>query len=129
MNAVQKEKLSHSPSWAGGSHRYHFENFHILLWLIKDTCWLLEWRTAGTIMIVPTILVAIFIMFKSASKNIFWVNLAICFWISSNCYWMLCEFFSREELKIHAIYSFIAGMISVTIFFIRQLTAKKNSVS
>lgn len=98
----------------------HFENFHILLWLIKDTCWLLEWRTAGTIMLVPTILVAIYLTAKSFSKNLFWVNLAICFWISANGYWMLCEFYEHVELKHYAIYPFCAGLISVSVFFIRE---------
>jgi len=71
-------------------------------------------------MIVPTILVAIFIAAKSFSKNIFRVNLAICFWISANGYWMLCEFYEHVELKQYAIYPFCAGLISASLFFIRE---------
>ena len=31
------------------------ENAHILLWLIKDFCWAMEWKTGGVIMIFPTV--------------------------------------------------------------------------
>lgn len=99
----------------------HFENLHILLWLLKDISWLLEWRIFGTFMIVPTILVAIYLTVRSYAKNLFWINLAICFWISANGYWMLCEFFERVELKNYAAFPFIAGLLSVSLFFYREL--------
>ncbi|MFM9007686.1 MAG: hypothetical protein ACKORE_03805 [Bacteroidota bacterium] len=28
-----------------------YENFHIVLWLLKDTCWVSDFKTAGLIMI------------------------------------------------------------------------------
>ena len=33
------------------SQTSRFDNVHVLLWLIKDTCWMLEWKVLGTIMI------------------------------------------------------------------------------
>ena len=39
-----------------------YENMHIVLWLIKDTCWVMTWRVAGMTMIIPTLIVAIHIV-------------------------------------------------------------------
>jgi hypothetical protein len=54
-----------------------FDNMHVLLWLIKDTCWMLEWRIFGTAMIAPTIGVAVFLAVRSRLERLFWINLAI----------------------------------------------------
>ena len=61
-----------------------FDNMHVLLWLIKDTCWMLEWRVLGTAMILPTIAVAVVLAARSRFERLFWINLAICFWISGS---------------------------------------------
>lgn len=109
----------------------HYENLHIPLWLLKDTCWMLQWRAFGITMIVPTISVAVIITIKSwrEKNDEFWINLAVLFWISGNSYWMLCEFFHHEALKNYAGFPFVAGMISVAYFYkIRLLNknAKKD---
>src|ERR1035437_8887860 len=111
----------------------HYENLHIPLWLLKDTCWMLQWRALGIAMIIPTISVAIIITIKSwhEKDDEFWINLAVVFWISGNSYWMLCEFFHHEEIKNYAGFPFVAGMISVGYFYkIRLLNknAKKDIV-
>ena len=103
----------------------HFENLHIPLWLLKDTCWMLEWRIAGVIMIFPTLSVAIYLVAKTFKEDEFWINLAICFWISANAYWMCCEFFGHVELKNFAGIPFFIGMFSVIIFYLK--TNKQNS--
>ena len=46
----QKEELYQIPL------RYRkIENLHIVLWLIKDLCWVMLWKPLGLIMITPTI--------------------------------------------------------------------------
>ena len=106
----------------------HYENLHIPLWLLKDTCWMLQWKIMGMIMIVPTISVAILITYKSwkDKDDEFWVNLAICFWISANSYWMICEFLTHEELKNYAGFPFVAGMLCVAYFYIKRLIINKK---
>ena len=109
----------------------HYENLHIPLWLMKDTCWMFQWRAMGITMITPTLLVALIITIKSwkAKDDEFWINLAISFWISGNSYWMLCEFFHHEEIKNFAGWPFLAGMISVAYFYKKRLydgRGKKN---
>jgi len=73
------------------------ENMHILLWLIKDACWATSFRTLGIIMIVPTLTVAIVIAWQTRKMlSEFLHNLAVIFWISANCLWMVGEFFGWE---------------------------------
>ena len=96
-----------------------FDNVHVLLWLIKDTCWMLEWRVLGTAMIAPTIAVALFLALRSRFERVFWINLAICFWISANSYWMLCEFFGHEDFKNWAGLPFALGFAAVARYYLR----------
>src|SRR4051812_47613631 len=103
-----------------------WENIHIPLWLIKDTCWMMEWKTLGMIMITPTLLVAVFITYKTRQYSEFFINLAISFWISANAYWMSCEFTGHVELKDFAGYPFIAGFICTGIFYYKKAVLKQE---
>jgi hypothetical protein len=105
------------------SNGARFDNIHILLWLIKDTCWMLEWRIFGTIMIVPTIGVAVYIAARSLGQDIFWINVAICFWITANAYWMVCEFVELEMYKDYAGIPFGLGLLSVAVFYLKPKPA------
>jgi hypothetical protein len=80
-------------------------------------------------MIVPTLLVAIVISYKSWKEkdDEFWINLAICFWISANSYWMICEFIDHEEVKNYAGIAFIAGMLCVAYFYYKRLVVNKRN--
>ncbi len=106
----------------------HYENLHIPLWLMKDTCWMLQWKILGMSMIIPTLSVAIIIAYKSwkDKDDEFWINLAICFWIGANSYWMICEFMKHEELKNYAGFPFLAGMLCVAFFYIKRLVFNKK---
>jgi len=70
------------------------ENLHILLWLIKDACWALNLKYPALIMIIPTLLVAILITWQTRKiTGEFLHNLAIDFWITANCTWMIRRIF------------------------------------
>lgn len=79
-------------------------------------------------MIMPTISVAIIIVFKSwkDKDDEFWINLAICFWIGANSYWMICEFIKQEEMKNYAVFPFVVGMLCVAYFYIKKLVINKE---
>ncbi|MBI2968851.1 MAG: hypothetical protein HYY40_13710 [Bacteroidetes bacterium] len=94
-----------------------FENIHIPLWLMKDTCWLLEWKVLGVFMIAPTLLVAVYIAVKTWHVNSFWINLAVCCWIVANSWWMICEFTGRDEFKFFSGIPFVTGLLFVGIFY------------
>jgi hypothetical protein len=98
----------------------HFENLHIPLWLLKDTCWMMEWKVLGISMIFPTISVAFYLAYKSRRSKDFFINLAVLFWITANAYWMCCEFLGHVELKFYAAIPFVFGMFSTLLFYVSK---------
>jgi hypothetical protein len=96
-----------------------FENFHILLWLLKDLCWVTLSRTAGMFMIVPTLALAIFITVKNRRDIAeFTHNLAVCFWICANSVWMFGEFYMQDGTRHFAIIFFLLGLFSMAYYYI-----------
>jgi len=47
----------------------HFENFHIVLWLVKDLSWCMLLKTLGIVMITPTLLLAFTLRGFIVKKN------------------------------------------------------------
>lgn len=91
-----------------------FENFHILLWLVKDLCWVLDFKAAGVFMIVPTVGVAIYITWllrKSRTELLH--NLAVVCWICANSVWMFGEFYLKDGTRGIAATFFITGLLLV----------------
>ncbi|MFN8153997.1 MAG: hypothetical protein U0Y08_06875 [Bacteroidia bacterium] len=96
-----------------------YENFHIVLWLLKDTCWVMDFKVPGLIMILPTISVALHITWlhrKSMAELLH--NLAVVLWISANSVWMIGEFFFNDTLRPFATVFFIIGLILVAAYYI-----------
>ena len=95
-----------------------FDNMHILFWLIKDMSWCLMSKTIGTLMIAPTIAIALIILVRSREHLTSFVhNLAVLFWISANSLWMLGEMYCQDCTKPYAIWLFSAGMGVLTIYY------------
>jgi len=71
-----------------------YENLHIPFWLMKDSCWALQLKLLGVLMIFPTFSLSLLIVFRTR-KNlpVMLPNLAISFWILANSIWMCDEFF------------------------------------
>ena len=84
---------------------------------------MLEWKILGTIMIVPTIGVAVYLATKTVAEDVFWINVAVCFWISANAYWMVCEFVEQEIYKDYAGIPFALGLMSVAVFYLKSRSA------
>jgi hypothetical protein len=99
------------------THRW-IENAHILLWLIKDTCWATVWKPGGIFMIIPTLSVAFYILWKSRyHKAELYHNAAVCFWIMANSVWMLGEFMGKEWRPVAVIF-FSAGLLVLCIYYL-----------
>jgi hypothetical protein len=95
------------------------ENLHILLWLLKDFCWISDYKILGLIMIVPTILVAIFITYSYRSIAVeLWHNLAIVCWISANSIWMIGEFYFEDTTRPIALIFFYLGFMAVGYYYL-----------
>ena len=96
-----------------------FENLHIVFWLVKDTCWMMEWRYMGLIMIVPTFLLAVYLALKTIRHREFFINAAIFFWITANSYWMIVEFFFDDRGKHLSAIPFALGFVSVAVYYLK----------
>ena len=109
------------------------ENLHILLWLIKDACWAMNYRTLGMVMIVPTLIVALLITWQTRHiLSEFIHNLAVVFWITANCTWMVGEFYGWDEnlfgetgLRQLALIPFGIGLL-ILIYYYLFLVRKKS---
>ncbi|MDP1802842.1 MAG: hypothetical protein Q8L81_15885 [Bacteroidota bacterium] len=101
-----------------------YESMHIVFWLIKDSCWMLELKWLGAIMMVPTLGIAIYIIYKTIGTLDLYINTAILFWITANSFWMMMEFFNDNEYRYFATIPFAIGFIFVGIFYWKTLTKK-----
>jgi hypothetical protein len=104
----------------------NYENIHIVFWLIKDTCWMLELRWLGAIVMLPTLFVAIYIIFKTFHTKEVYINAAIFFWILANSFWMMMEFFNNDQHKNYAIIPFSLGFAFVSVFYYQTFIQKKE---
>lgn len=93
------------------------ENLHILLWLIKDTCWALVWKPGAMLMILPTISVAFYLLYHSKhSKTELFHTAAVCMWIIANSIWMTGEFINHD-LRMIAVVFFSIGLALLLIYY------------
>ena len=77
-----------------------FESLHIVFWLIKDSCWMLQFKWLGIMMVIPTVSIAAIIVYIARKTVDIYINLAILFWICANSFWMYIEFFTSGQLKL-----------------------------
>ena len=103
------------------------ENFHILLWLLKDICWVTLSKNLGVFMIIPTLGLAIYITYKHRQDNTELThNLSICFWIAANSTWMLGEFYFNDSTRSLSVLFFLIGLAIILFYYIPLLFRKKN---
>jgi hypothetical protein len=87
------------------------ENLHILFWLLKDLCWVMDARVAGLLLVIPAVLVAVWICWRSRAERSEFVHaLAVVLWILANSTWMIGEFFLAGGTRPYAIFLFVAGL-------------------
>ncbi|MBA3664136.1 MAG: hypothetical protein H0W61_08015 [Bacteroidetes bacterium] len=94
-----------------------YESMHIVFWLIKDTCWMLELRWIGALMIFPTLSLAVYLVYKTLKTHDVYINIAIFFWIAANSFWMMMEFFNENHYKNFAAIPFGLGFAFVALFY------------
>jgi len=105
-----------------------FENMHIALWLLKDTCWVMDLKAAGMFMIVPTLSVAFYITWQMKEhKAELFHNLAVCFWIMANSVWMTGEFFYNDSTRPAAMVFFVAGLLCIAYYYLGLLPGRRKS--
>jgi len=92
---------------------------HILFWLIKDTCWCLNFKWLGISMIFPTLIVAVLISWRTRKiVSELTHNLAVIFWIMANSLWMITEFFEwPDESRYYALVPFGMGLAVLVYYY------------
>ena len=120
METRDTKKDTNLPS----SYRW-IENVHIFLWLLKDACWAMNFKVGGLVMIVPTIAVAVYILWRSRQhRQDFFHNIAVCCWITGNSTWMAGEFFDTE-LRPVAASVFVAGLLILVFYYVFYFKADR----
>ncbi len=104
-----------------------YENFHIFLWLLKDTSWLLQFKAFGIFMIFPTIGFAILITWKGHRSILYTLpNLAVLFWIIANSFWMVTEFLKiDEQYKLFSLIPFTLGITCIVAYYVSAVFKSK----
>ena len=103
-----------------------FEHLHIVFWLLKDSCWMMEFKTFGVMMVVPTVLLAVYLVLRTLNDRDVYINAAILCWISANSYWMVVEFFFNNSHKEISAIPFALGLVFVSLYY---LLPKRNSLA
>ena len=103
------------------------ENLHIVFWLLKDISWCMVWRPLGLAMIVPTMLIAIVISWRTRHiVSELAHNLAIVVWITANSYWKISEFFHFDTMIVYgnitfkhlAVIPFVTGILILSWYYL-----------
>ena len=95
------------------------ENFHIVLWLLKDLCWVMDLKALGLFMILPTIAMAVYIAWRSRGELGELLHcIAVVLWIMANSTWMIGEFFFADTTRPIAISFFAAGIATVLWYYL-----------
>jgi len=102
------------PSWLR-----RVENLHILFWLVKDVCWVTDFKAPGILMIAPTMGIALWMTWRlRRHPSEFAHNLAVAFWIAANSIWMIGEFYYDDQIRPFARVFFIGGLIVLLVYYI-----------
>ena len=98
------------------------ENFHIVLWLLKDLCWALAWKVAGVVLVVPTVAMAMWIAWSRRNEELERLPaLAVVFWIVANGTWMAGEFFFSDRFRPFAVVAFAIGLLCIAWHYVLVL--------
>lgn len=99
-----------------------WENIHIYFWLLKDICWITEFKPLGVFMIIPTLSLAVWLTWKYRGNLSELVhNTAVCLWISANSLWMIGEFFFHDTIRIYPKVLFLLGIGLITLYYLYRL--------
>ena len=103
------------------------ENLHIVFWIFKDISWCLFWKPLGILMIIPTLVISIVILYNTRKMvSELCHNIAITVWIMANSYWMVSEFLGFDERIIYgtiiykhlALIPFFTGVSALAYYYL-----------
>lgn len=102
----------------------NIHDIHITSWLIKDIFWTLKLTWLSTIMVFPTLFLAIYILLTEKEKID--GNLILFFWLCMNIFWMLHEL---QNFPYFLVQIFMLLGIFSTIRLIVKIIKNKTKIS
>ncbi len=102
------------------------ENLHIVLWLMKDFAWIMNFQGFALIMAVPTLWVAAQLCWVTRTdRSELFHNIAVLCWIVANVIWMLGEFFFEDGIRHLAAPFFVLGLLILGYFYVNKFFKSK----
>ena len=96
------------------------DTWHILLWLLKDTLWVMSFKYLAIAMIIPTVLYTLYILKLNYQQKFYFFNyLAILFWLLGNSFWILNDFLFNQK---YVWVCYILFSIGIVILLLQLLT-------
>lgn len=104
------------------------ENFHIVLWLLKDLCWVMVWKPLGLALFVPTLLWAVWIAWRlRGDAGELLHSAAVVCWIMANGIWMITEFWYADAYRHYAAPFFVLGLALVGWYYLVLWPRKRRA--
>lgn len=98
------------------------ENIHIGFWLLKDIGWIQDLHILGIIMVVPTLLIALWLTWHTRHDAGECAHgAAVVCWISANAIWMVGEFFFNDTTRPIASLFFGLGVLILAWYYIHRI--------
>lgn len=88
---------------------WHFQNLHIISWLLKDIFWSMKWTWLATFMVFPTSFLTIYILITDKENRN--SNLILSSWVFMNVFWMLHELHNTPYWPVQVF--MILGIFSI----------------
>ena len=102
------------------------ENLHIVLWLVKDFGWIMDFKILALLMAVPTLALAAQLCWITRRDNSeLHHNAAVLCWITVNVIWMTGEFFYNDGIRHLAAPFFVLGLMILAKFYLARYFKSK----
>lgn len=96
-------------------NKYYLEIINSIAWLLMDASWMMQFHFFAYLMIIPTILSGVLLIFKEDQAPGYLLALAVLSWSVMNSIWLVSETFVNIEIMFYAKFSFFIGIISLVI--------------
>lgn len=103
------------------------ENLHIVLWLLKDFGWIMDFKILALLMAIPTLFLAVQLCWITRSDDSeLHHNGAVLCWIMANVVWMCGEFFFNDGIRHLAAPFFVVGLLLLGKFYLSIFLSKRT---
>jgi hypothetical protein len=102
---------------------WNIQELHVTSWLLKDMFWCMKFTWLATIMVFPTSVLTIYLLFKE--KDNIDANLVLTSWVFMNVFWMLHEL---QNFPFWSVQIFmLLGIFNTFRLILKRIKNVKNS--